>query len=73
MAPYYFGSPFSAQYTGSFGITKEKARMKTHNLEKTREKLKTALERDPEGRVTISNKLARSIDERRWRLADLEK
>ncbi|MDW9531944.1 hypothetical protein RWE87_13760 [Sinorhizobium meliloti] len=47
--------------------------MKTHDLEKTREKLKTALERDPEGRVTISNKLARSIDEHLWRLAELEK
>lgn len=47
---------------------------KLHDLEKTREKLKSALERHPDGRrLRISAKLARSIEEHLWRLADLEK
>lgn len=72
MGPYFFGSRLTAPYTGSFGIRKE-TRMETHSLQKTREKLKNALTREPEGRVSISNKLARSIQEHLWRLAELEK
>lgn len=45
----------------------------THSLEKTREKIQTALDRDPSGKVTVSNKTARSIIEHLWRLAELDK
>jgi len=73
MGPYYFGSRLTVPYTGSFGTRKEIKTMETHSLKKTREKMENALARDPEGKVSISNKLARSIQEHLWRLAELEK
>lgn len=43
------------------------------SLEKTREKLKATLERHSDGRrVRISAKLAKSIEEHLYRLADLD-
>lgn len=45
----------------------------TLDLAKTREKLKNALANEREGRIRISQKLARSIDEHLFRLADLDK
>lgn len=73
MALYYFGSPFSAQYTGSFGITEEKEKMEILDLQKTAEKVRNAINRNPEGKVTLGNKTAKSILEHLHRLIDLEK
>lgn len=45
-----------------------------HDLSTTLKKVKTILERHSDGRrIRISTKLAKSIEEHLWRLADLDK
>lgn len=73
MAPYWFGSRLTAQPTESSYMREAKLVTETHSLQKTREKIQIALDRDPSGKVTVSNKTARSIIEHLWRLAELDK
>jgi hypothetical protein len=70
----FFDLLWSAQRMASRSSQKERIKMKElHDLEKSRTKLKNALDRDPNaGRVTISKRLAESISEHLYRLADLE-
>ena len=73
MPPFWFDSRLIAPRMASL-FTQRMKRMEIHSLQKTSIKLLAALRRDPESKkLTISRKLADSIQEHLWRLADLEK